>query len=165
MTFHDFIRRDAVTVPLQSTDRDGAIRELVAALGRVGAVEAGAVDDLVGMLLEREQSGTTGFGRGVAVPHCKCAGVEQMVCAVGLSPAGLDFKALDGRPVNAVFVLLSPKGHNEGHLAAMEVVFRSLDQQAFRMALRAAKTQDEVLAVLDQADAQPRQSVGLGRGR
>ena len=88
-----------------------------------------------------------------------------MVCAVGLSQGGLDFKALDGRPVNAVFVLLSPKGHNDGHLAAMEVVFRSLDQEAFRRALKGARTHDEVLAILDQADAQPRQSVGLGRGR
>lgn len=165
MKFIDFIQRDAVMVPLSSTDRDGAIRELVVALGRTGGVESAMVESLVENLLERERSGTTGFGRGVAVPHCKCLGIERMVCAVGLSQGGLDFKALDGRPVNAVFVLLSPKGHNEGHLAAMEVVFRSLDQQAFRMALRAAKTQDEVLAILDQADATPRQSVGLGRGR
>jgi mannitol/fructose-specific phosphotransferase system IIA component (Ntr-type) len=164
MKFSDFIQRDAVTVPLGSSDRDGAIRELVASLGRSGAVEPDAVEGLIDGLLERERSGTTGFGRGVAVPHCKCAGVDRMVCAVGLSSAGLDFKALDGRPVNAVFVLLSPKGHNDGHLAAMEVVFRSLDQEAFRRALRGARTQADVLAILDQADAQPRHSVGLGRG-
>lgn len=164
MKFSDFIQRDAVTVPLSSSDRDGAIHELVTALGHAGAVDSAAVEELVANLLERERSGTTGFGRGVAVPHCKCPRVDRMVCAVGLSQAGLDFKALDGRPVNAVFVLLSPKGHNDGHLAAMEVVFRSLDQEPFRRSLRGAQTPADVLAILDQADAQPRQSVGLGRG-
>lgn len=165
MKFIDFIQRDAVRVPLSSGDRDGAIRELVVALGETHAVDVAAVDGLVENLLERERSGTTGFGRGVAVPHCKCAGVERMTCAVGLSASGLEFKALDGRPVTAVFVLLSPKGHNEGHLAAMETVFRSLDQEAFRRSLRGARTAAEVLAILDQADATPRQTVGLGRGQ
>lgn len=165
MKFLDFIHRDAIRVPLASDDRDEAIRELVVALGEVGAVDAAAVGELVAMLLERERSGTTGFGRGVAVPHCKCPRVSRMTCAVGLSAGGLDFKALDGRPVHAVFVLLSPKGQNEGHLSAMETVFRSLDQEAFRRSLRGARSADDVRAILDQADATPRQTVGLGRGQ
>lgn len=155
MKFNDFIQRDAVIVPLVSSDRDGAIRELVDALGRAGAVEAVAVDDIVENLLCRERSGTTGFGRGVAVPHCKCERVGRMVAAVGLSGQGLDFNALDRRPVNAVFVLLSPQGGHEGHLAAMEVVFRNLDQETFRRALRQSGSVADVLAVLDEADARP----------
>ena len=164
MKFADFIHPDALVVPLASGDRDGAIGELVAVLGRARAIEATSVALVVESLLARERAGTTGFGRGVAVPHAKLPQVPRCVGAVGISANGLDFAALDRRPVYAVVVLLTPKGQDATHLQAMETTFRSLDQESFRRALRQAATPADVRAILDEADLAKRSSGGGGLG-
>lgn len=152
MKFREFILPDAIVVSLQSPDRDGVIRELVQAVGSAGGIPAGVVESVTNGLLSRERSGTTGFGRGVAAPHCKCVEVPRLVGAVGISVRGVDFNALDGKPVYVVFMLLSPQGHDQAHLQAMEVVFRNLNKDSFRRALRAADTREKVMALLDEAD-------------
>ncbi|MCW3061424.1 MAG: fruA 1 [Capsulimonas sp.] len=153
MKFRDFIQPGSVVVSLQSQDRDGAIRELVTALSATGGLDPSAVDEIVNAMLDRENSGTTGFGRGVAAPHVKHPRIRQLVGAVGLSARGIDFEALDRKPVYVVFILLSPQGHDQQHLQAMEVVFRSLKEEAFRRSLRLADTPEKVMALLDEADA------------
>ena len=152
MKFREFILPDAIVVSLQSPDRDGVIRELVTAVGDAGGIPAEAVSPIVESLLSRERSGTTGFGRGVAAPHCKCAEVPKLVGTIGISVRGVDFSALDGKPVYVVFLLLSPQGHDQAHLQAMEVVFRSLNKDTFRKYLRASDTREKVLELLKDAD-------------
>jgi len=75
------------------------------------------------------------------------------MCAIGLSSAGVDFKALDHKPVFSVFMLLSPLGADQIHLQAMEVIFRSLNKDMFRRSLRQADTVRKVLDLLDEADS------------
>lgn len=152
MKFREFIQPQAVVASLQSPDRDGVIHELVEALAAAGSLPANSVDLIVEALLSRERGGTTGFGRGVAAPHCKCRGVPALVGAVGVSVRGVDFKALDGKPVYVVFMLLSPAGHDGEHLQAMETVFKSLNKDMFRKYLRAADTREKVLELLNEAD-------------
>lgn len=153
MKFSQFIQPQAIVASLQSPDRDGVIRELVTALGQAGSIPVGEVDSIVQSLLSREHSGTTGFGRGVAAPHCKCVGVPRLVGTVGVSLRGIDFRALDGKPVYVVFMLLSPHGHDHEHLQAMETVFKSLNKDLFRKFLRAADTREKVIELLNEADA------------
>jgi PTS system nitrogen regulatory IIA component len=64
---------------------------------------------VVAKLLDREEKGSTGFGRGVAVPHAKHEGVGKLIAAIGLSDRGVDFASLDKQPVFSVFLLLSPR--------------------------------------------------------
>ena len=71
MKLKEFIVADAIVAELAATDRDGALRELVTSLATAGAIEQAAVDDVVAALIKREQNGSTGFGKGVAVPHVK----------------------------------------------------------------------------------------------
>ena len=71
MKLKDFIVADAIVADLAATDRDGALRELVTSLASADAVSSDAVDDIVAALIKREQNGSTGFGKGVAVPHVK----------------------------------------------------------------------------------------------
>jgi len=146
------VPRPAVINPLQSEDRDGAISELVNALIAAGAAPESSRDDLLKRILERERKGSTGFGKGVAVPHVKHRGVTSMAAAVGLSPRGIDFRAIDKRPVMHVFLLLSPEDRPEEHLQAMEVIFKNLSKESFRRGLVQARTADDVWGLLEEAD-------------
>jgi len=148
----DMIGPGAVVVPLTAGDRDGAVRELVGALTAGGATPAALQDELVTKLLARERVHSTGFGRGVAVPHAKHAGLSRLIAAVGLSPRGLDFSSLDNQPVYSVFLLLSPESRPEEHLQAMEVLFKNLTKDSFRRGLRQARSAEEVRQILREAD-------------
>lgn len=144
----------AVNPSLKSVERDDAVAELVDLLVAAGAAQAKLRDELIKSVLDREKRGSTGFGRGVAVPHVKHKSVKKMIAAVGLSQRGIEFNALDRQPVYSVFLLLSPEDRPEEHLQAMEVIFKNLSKDTFRRLLRQAQTPDEVRALLEEADNQ-----------
>jgi mannitol/fructose-specific phosphotransferase system IIA component (Ntr-type) len=152
MKLRDFIVNDAITPELAATDRDGAIRELVGALSDAGALPENAVDEVVTALIKREQNGSTGFGKGVAVPHVKHARVKKMVGTIGRSLNGLDFAALDHQPVYSIFLLLSPDNQPQQHLQAMNIVFSNLQKDTFRRFLRQTTTRQAIAELLDEAD-------------
>ncbi len=148
----EFIVTEAITPELKATDRDGVIRELVTALAGAGAVPADAVDEVVAALVKREQNGSTGFGKGVAVPHVKHAKVKKISGTIGRSPEGIDFAALDHQPVYSVVLLLSPDNQPEQHLQAMNIVFSNLQKDTFRRFLRQSSTREGITDLLDEAD-------------
>ncbi len=152
MKLREFIVTDAIVPALAAEDRDGAIRELVAALATAGVLDGSAVDDVVAALIKREQNGSTGFGKGVAVPHVKHAKVRKMSATIGRSGDGLDFAALDHQPVYSIVLLLSPENQPQHHLRAMNVVFSSLQDDMFRRFLRQASTREEIVELLSEAD-------------
>jgi len=100
----------------------------------------------------RERKGSTGFGKGVAVPHVKVDGVEEMGAAIGLSEPGIEFNSLDKQPVHSVFLLLSPSDDPERHLRAMEVIFGYLSQDRFRRFLQQSSDAEDVWTLLEDAD-------------
>jgi mannitol/fructose-specific phosphotransferase system IIA component (Ntr-type) len=152
MKLREFIVTDAIVPDLQASDRDGAIRELVASLAEAGALPNDSVDEVVAALIKREQNGSTGFGKGVAVPHVKHAKVAKMVGTIGRSGGGIDFAALDHQPVYSVFLLLSPDNAPQQHLQAMNIVFSNLQKDMFRRFLRQAATREGIVELLDEAD-------------
>ena len=154
MKLMEIISPGAVVAKLQGATRDDVIRELIDALVKSGAAAPAIRDELVARVLDRERKGSTGFGRGVAVPHVKHHSVTKMSAAIGLAPRGVDFNSLDKQPVFSVFLLLSPEDRPEQHLQAMEVIFKNLSKDTFRRFLRQAGTNDEVTALLEEADGQ-----------
>jgi mannitol/fructose-specific phosphotransferase system IIA component (Ntr-type) len=144
----------AITTSLASSQRDDVIAEMVDLLVASGVAEPGHRDHLIKRVLDREQKGSTGFGRGVAVPHVKHTGVGRMAAAVGLSQSGIDFNALDRQPVYSVFLLLSPEDRPEEHLHAMEAIFKQLSKDIFRRFLRQSSSVEAVRQVLADADTQ-----------
>jgi mannitol/fructose-specific phosphotransferase system IIA component (Ntr-type) len=150
----EIVVEGAIVPSLKSTDRDGVVGELVDALVASGAATAKIRDELVTRVLEREKRGSTGFGRGVAVPHVKHKGVSKMAAAIGLSQRGVDFNALDKQPVYSVVLLLSPEDRPEEHLQAMEVIFKNLSKDTFRRFLRQAASTSDVRTLLEEADGQ-----------
>ena len=154
MKLREFIVTDAIVPELAARDRDGVIRELVTSLAAAGALPEAAVDEVVGALVKREQNGSTGFGKGVAVPHVKHAQIKKMAGTVGRSAAGVDFAALDHQPVYSVVLLLSPENQPQQHLQAMNVIFSNLQNDSFRRFLRQSVTRESIVELLEEADQQ-----------
>lgn len=153
MKLLDLIDRNSIIADLKSTDRNGAIRELVEVLARAKLLDEGAVDGIVRSIITRERTrGTTGFGKGVAVPHVKVDGLPRVVAAVGRSARGIDFGSLDGQPVYSAFLIVSPSDQPEEHLRAMDLIFRHLQQEQFRKFLRQADQTEKIYDLLNEAD-------------
>ncbi|MFG0286197.1 MAG: PTS sugar transporter subunit IIA [Phycisphaerales bacterium JB039] len=154
MKLKEIVAEKAILPDLQATERDEVITELIGALVDAGAADAAIRDELIAKVLQREAAGSTGFGRGVAVPHVKHADATQMAAAIGVSRKGIDFNSLDKQPVYSVVLLVSPLDRPEEHLQAMEVIFKNLSKDTFRRFLRQAETVEDVLTLLDEADNQ-----------
>ncbi|NLG43207.1 MAG: PTS sugar transporter subunit IIA [Phycisphaerae bacterium] len=153
MKLLELIQPQSIIADLRATDRNGAIRELVQCLADSNLLDSHAVDSIVKSIITRERTrGTTGFGKGVAVPHAKIEGLERVVAAVGRSAHGIDFSSLDGEPVYAIFLIASPAEQPEEHLRAMDLVFRHLQQEKFRRFLRQSDEPEKIYDLLKEAD-------------
>jgi mannitol/fructose-specific phosphotransferase system IIA component (Ntr-type) len=152
MKLSDIFVPEAIVPRLAAETRDEAIRELVAALADAGATPNGLGDAIIKAVLAREAQTTTGMGKGVAVPHAKVKGIVKPTAAIGCSEPGVDFAALDGLPVHAVILLLSNPEDPDGHLQAMETMFRHIQRHAFRTALQESRTRDEIADLIQHAD-------------
>ena len=125
---------------------------MVQSLANHGAIDSSRAESIARSLIQRENQGSTGFGKGVAVPHVKHDAVDRTVATVGRSSHGVDFAALDRAPVYTVVLLLSPKSDPDAHLAAMEKIFRHLREDNFRRFLRQADTQEKIAELIAEAD-------------
>jgi len=152
MKLSDLIHKPSIVPELQATDRNGVIRELVQSLADHGAIPPEHVEAIQRAAISREKQGSTGFGKGVAVPHVKHEGVTKMTATIGRSSRGVDFAALDRAPVYTVVILLSPAEAPEEHLAAMERIFRYLQRENFRRFLRQAETHEAIVDLIREAD-------------
>ena len=152
MKLSDFFVEESVIPDLEAVDRNGVIRELVASLAAHGAIDQSQTESIERIAIKRENEGSTGFGKGVAVPHVKVDGISKMAATIGRSSAGVDFAALDRAPVYTVVLLVSPKDDPDAHLAAMEQIFRHLQRDNFRRFLRQSETKEAIIDLIREAD-------------
>lgn len=152
MKLADFIVTKALAPQLQATERNEVVVELVDALVGAGSVDKSIRDEVIALISEREKHGSTGFGKGVAVPHAKHKKIKKMVATIGVSSTGVDFNALDKSPVYSIVLLLSPEDAPDAHLQAMENIFRNLQKDMFRRFLRQATTAKEIQDLIKEVD-------------
>jgi mannitol/fructose-specific phosphotransferase system IIA component (Ntr-type) len=152
MKFADFICSGAILAQLKAMDKEGAIREMVEALSHAGQIETGESESIVKAILKREELGSTGIGRGVAVPHTKHPSVDRLVGTVAVSSQGVDFASLDGEVVHLFFLLLSPPDRPGDHLRALENISRQLRDDTFCRFLKQAKSVEDIKLLLNEAD-------------
>ena len=152
MKFADFVCREAILAELAAVDKEGAIREMVQALCKAGKVEPGEFESIVKAILKREELGSTGIGRGVAVPHTKHPSVDRLMGTVAVSGPGVDFASLDGEVVHLFFLLVSPPDRPGDHLRALENISRQLRDDTFCRFLKQAKTIEDIQQLLNEAD-------------
>jgi mannitol/fructose-specific phosphotransferase system IIA component (Ntr-type) len=155
MRMSDFVVRDAIVPQLTAATKEGVIREMVEALKAAGQFRNADLEDVVRAILKRELLGSTGIGRGVAIPHTKHAGVDKLVGTVAVSRGGVAFDSLDGEPVYVFVLLISPQDRPGDHLRALENVSRCLRDDAFVKALRSASTREETGRLLEGGGNHP----------
>jgi len=107
MRLREFFADHAVQLPLSATSKDEVLAELV----RLLRVDEKSADALLKMLRRREALGSTGVGRGIAIPHCRSLVVNRLQLAYGHSPSGIAYDAIDNQPVHHFFLIVAP--HNE----------------------------------------------------
>lgn len=149
MRMSDFVVKESISPELAATTKEGVIREMVENLRAAGYFKGSEPEDIVKAILKREQLGSTGIGRGVAIPHTKHASVDRLIGTVGISRGGVAFESLDGEPVNVFVLLISPQDRPSDHLRALENVSRCLRDDTFVRSLRHATQRDAIWNFLD----------------
>ena len=102
------------------------------------------------LLLEREERGSTGLGKGVAVPHARIKGLKKGLAVVGRASGGIDFRAVDGEPVYALVMLVSPESQADAHLATLRWISQHARDPDFLSFLRQARNEEEMLDVFTE---------------
>jgi len=149
MQLADFLDFDAIKTALPGGNKRSLLQQLAnLAAQRLGRDSAA----ILASLTEREQLGSTGFGQGVAIPHGKIEGLGQIYGLFARVAEPVDFKAIDGRRVDLVFLLLSPADAGAEHLKALAAISRVTRNMATLEKMRGARSRDALAAVLLGAD-------------
>jgi fructose-specific phosphotransferase system IIA component len=150
MRLTDILKPQNILVPMQAKTKNEAIGELVSLLAKNGEIQDAPA--VLSAVLEREATRTTGIGNGLAIPHGKCVGTNQLVMAIGRLASPIDFQAIDGRPVSLIWLLTSPPDKTGPHIHALARISRLMTIDRFRQALGIAKTPQEVFDVIVQQE-------------
>lgn len=149
MQLAHFLDCDAIKTALPGGNKRSLLKQLADLAGQRLGVDSSSI--LAG-LIEREQLGSTGFGHGVAIPHTKIDGLKQIYGLFARLGEPVEYKAIDGKPVDLVFLLLSPPGVGAEHLKALAAISRVTRDAATLERLRGARSRDALAAVLMGAD-------------
>jgi len=147
MRLRDLIDESVVKVGLEGLDKEECFEEMIDLL-----IRADRLTDRAGALRairDREAKGTTGIGGGVAIPHGKHEAVSSLVAALGTSPDGIEFDAVDGEPVHVVFLLLAPVDDPGPHVRALAEIARLVQTPGFYRKLTEAESPKQVLDLLE----------------
>ena len=152
MKLSDFVVRESIITDLKSASKDTSIRAMVESLAASGSIKASDQESIIAAILKREELGSTGIGKGVAVPHTKHVSVDKLVATIALSKAGVEFASLDGEKVHILFLLVSPPDRPGDHLRALENISRHLRNDNFCNFLKQAQSPQAVIDLLEEAD-------------
>ena len=150
MQVADLLTPESVIPALRATSKKQALQELARRAAEITGLSERAVFDV---LLERERLGTTGVGRGIAIPHGKLIGIDRIYGLFARLEQPIDFEAIDDQPVDLIFLLLAPQSAGADHLKALARVSRLLRDNAVCDKLRAARGGDAVYALLTSEPA------------
>lgn len=139
-----------VIVSLASSDREGVLAEFADCVTKRYPEALG--DNLLQLLLERESLGSTGIGDGIAIPHCKSPTLKAPVLLFGRSESGVDFHAIDAKPVRLFFLLIAPEGAVGIHLKLLARISRLLKKPMVREQLIEAVSAEEIAAIVMEQD-------------
>ena len=155
MSFWKQFKPKSCSVNLKASDKDGILAEIVENMVKSGVLDAEFQDAALRTLREREELASTGVGMGVAIPHVKLPGLNQVVCTLSVHKEGVDWTAIDGESVRVFFSVLRPERggdqHNpEAHLEMMSWVARLSREEDFRRFAIASKTKTELVDLLKE---------------
>ena len=149
MKLREFFDRDAIDLDLQGTSKDEILKELI----RLLKLDDKSEGILFKMLKRRENLGSTGIGRGIAIPHCRSLVVSQLRVAFGRKPAGIDFAAIDNQPVYNFFLIVAPPLEvSNQYLPVLGKLAQFAKEKDVTARLRDVRSADEFLKLVEQSD-------------
>ncbi len=149
MKILDVLHPEAILADLKSQDKKGILEELVKPIARIAGMKH---NELVRVLMDREQLGSTGIGEGIGIPHGKIKGLDSMIIGFGLSKRGVDFDSMDNKPTHLFFTLITPDQSTGLHLKLLARISRVLKNEAFKHSLMHASSSEEILSIIEQED-------------
>jgi len=152
MPLLDFLAPAAVIPALRASSKKQALQELAEVAARLTGLEERTIYEV---LLQRERLGSTGIGDGVAIPHAKLAKLDSIFGLVARLDKPIDFEALDGQPVDLMFVLLAPEDAGADHLKALARIARVVREPGMSDRIRATRDAEALYALLT-SDSAPR---------
>ena|SRR5690625_4290171 len=153
MRLTQILQPETIKVPLEATDKQGAVEELIDLLAQQGLVHDTAA--LSSAVWQREKARTTGIGHGIAIPHGKTETLDSLHMAIGISTVPLDFAAIDSKPVTLIMLLASPANQTGPHILALQRISRMLIDTKFRKKIKNAQSARELYQLLDQRESEP----------
>ncbi|WP_304178218.1 fructose PTS transporter subunit IIA, partial [Leptotrichia trevisanii] len=152
MKISDLLIKDRINLDVKSTNKVDVIKELAKLHEKTGVLND--YDGYVKALMAREEQSSTGIGEGIAIPHAKTEFVKEPALAMGRKPEGIDYDSLDGEPATLFFMIAAPDGANNTHIETLARLSQLLLDDDFKAALENAKTADEVLEIINKAEAE-----------
>jgi nitrogen PTS system EIIA component len=152
MKIAEMLRKEFVLEELKARNKHDALAELAGVFAK-GKIKANP-EAILHVLLERERLGSTGIGDGIAIPHGKVKGLDEMVVSFGRSREGIEFEAIDGKPVHLFFLLIAPENSAGQHLKALAKMSRMLKDQAFRINLLHAEMHEDLFRIITEKDTE-----------
>lgn len=150
MKISDILSKELVIPDLRETDKQSVLGELVRHLSqKIAGIDTA---ELLGVLLEREQMGSTGIGDGIAIPHGKLKDLKQLIAVFGKSTDGVEYDAMDGKPVHLFFLLVAPENSAGVHLKALARLSRLLKRNGFRQKLMSVADALQLYQVIVEED-------------
>ena len=150
MRICDLLDRRAVNLKATPVTKESAINDLVDILAGTGCLND--TERFRAAVFDRERKGSTGLGEGVAIPHAKSAGVSRPAIAAMVVKNGVEFDSLDGKDVNLIFLIASPRNASDAHLDVLARLSTLLVDENFRKALISSQSEDEFLSYIDEAE-------------
>jgi fructose-specific phosphotransferase system IIA component len=146
MRLSEILKPENIKIPLVSTQKIDAIKELVQVLADTKSVaDPKKVLDAV---LDREATRTTGIGNGLAIPHGKTTGANDLVMAIGRPAEPIEFQSIDGRPVTIIWLVSSPPDKTGPHIQALARISKLMLNDSFRQSLNAATEAREMYDII-----------------
>ena len=152
MVLTQILEPECIKVPLAGRDKESVITELVDILDANKLL----VDknDVLQAVLSRENTRSTGIGSGIAIPHGKCKGVEDLVMAIGISRQGVDFQSIDNKPVHIIVLLASPTDRTGPHIQALARISRLMLDEEFKNKLQNAASARELYDLINEKETE-----------
>ncbi len=132
----------------QADSKEDVIRKLMAHLVNIQEINPIHSEEIIKALLQREKSMSTGIGSGVAIPHCSVSLVDDLKSVVAISPQGIDFDSIDGKPVSIIILLIVPKSRFQEHIKTLAMIAKTLNQPDEREKIIHAKSLEEIRKIL-----------------
>lgn len=149
----EFLRPELVVAPLESSDAEEVIADLVRALALGGEIAPELIDELTARALRNERQNPTGIKKGLALPNCSAEGLVRTACALGVSPEGVDFKGLDGEPAHAIFLFACPENTYRRVLMGLEATAALFEDTRLAEDLVDLVDAGRILDAIEEAEA------------